>query len=120
MSVETEVFDALKGLVGNRVYPIVFPQPDERPVWPAIRYTIVSAVPDAIICGDTEETDSKRVQLDLVDTTAAGVKALRSSVMTAMAGLPTPAVNEGSYEEYDEPTRTCRIVMDYTIHTSSA
>lgn len=118
MSVESGLYDALKGLVGNRVYPIVFPQPDSTPVWPAIRYVLISAVPAVSICGDSGEVDIRRYQLDLVDNTAASVRSLKIQVLAAMVGFNPPAIYEGSSEDYDGPTNTFRISMDYTVHIS--
>lgn len=121
MSLETELFAVLKGLVSNRVYPLTFVQPSgSLPVWPAIRYTLVSVVPEEDLCGDgDDETATARVQLDVVDKTYAGARALRLSVMSAMRAFIYPARLAASADTYDDETKTHRVILDYTIHGSS-
>lgn len=120
MSLETDIFDALKTLVGNRVAPVVFPQPPAVPTWPAIRFTIVDSVPTTDLCGDgDDETATPRVQLDVVARTFAAARALRLQVMAAMRGFSPPAILESSTQAYDADTKTYREILDYTIHGSS-
>lgn len=119
--IEGAIYGALKGLVANRCYPITFEQPgDALPVWPAIRYTIVSSVSEVDICGtDTVDTDDVRVQLDLVAKTHGAVVALRDQVITAMMALAIPARRESTQQEYDQETKTYRVIMDYLLSQSS-
>src|SRR4051812_15153484 len=121
MTLEADIFNALKGLVSNRVYPLEFPQANGGvPVWPAIRYTIISSVPFLDICGDNDEpTDAVRVQIDIVDETYAGMKSLARAVRYAMAMFDPPATLEGGSEEFDAETRTRRTILDYLFHGSS-
>ena len=119
MSLDTDIFDALKGLVSNRVYPVIFPQPDGRlPTWPAIRYTI-SGVPEEDLCGDgDDQTADVQVQLDVVATTNSEMLSLRLSVMEAMRS-PLPARLGYNSREYDFETKTYRAILQYTIDGSS-
>lgn len=120
MSVETDLFTALKSLVGNRMSPNTFPQPPAVPVWPAIRYAIVDSVPVVELCGDGDDTTAQiRIQLDLVAKTYAGARSLRLSVMAAMRTFTPPAILELSSGEYDEETKTHREILQYSIHGSS-
>lgn len=117
MTVEADLFTALKGLVGNRCYPNAFPLTPPAPVWPAIRYTFVAETPAIALCGDSGEADADaRVQLDLAATTYAGVRTLRASVLAALAAFDPPAVLQGSFGQYDAETKTHREVLDYVIH----
>lgn len=119
MSIETDLFAALKGLVGNRVYAVNFPQAENMMTWPAIRYSFVGIVPAVTVCGDGGDDGAEvRVQLDLVHTDAASLRALRLQVMQAMRGFDPPAVNENSLELFDGETRTYRGILDYLIHPS--
>ena len=115
------LFTALSSLVSNRVYPLKFPlQP--TPIWPAIRYTIVSNVPSADICGDGGDlTADARVQLDVVASTYAAMLTLRASVMTAMPNVLPPVLleNSGTYD-FDAETKTYRSIMDYMFYASSS
>ena len=121
MSLETDLFSTLKGLVGNRVSPTIFPQPPAVPTWPAICYTFISNVPVTDICGDgDDETSQPRVQLDVVASTFAGARALRLQVMASMRLFSPPAILELSLSDFDAETKTYREVMDYSFHGSSS
>ena len=121
--IEGIVHTALKGLVNGHCYASVFPQPDSGtlPIWPAIRYTIVSRVNPADICGtDDLDTDDTRVQLDCVSLTHGGMLTLQDQVISAMMGLSPPAVRDGGFNTYDEETKTHRAVLDFLFCGSSA
>ncbi len=121
MMVEGLIFDALKGLVANRVYPNEFVQPDgSLPTWPAIRYTIISSVSEADICGtDTVDTDDVSVQLDIVARTHGAVIALRDQVIAAMMSLGLPATRQSNSQERDAETKTYRVTLEYLVSQSS-
>jgi len=121
MSIEQELFSALRGLVADRVFPNVFLQPDGTlPTWPSIVYSFVSNVPEEDLCGDGDDsTSDHRVQIDVVDLTYKGMRAMRLLVMEAMRGLPTPARLQIDFDMYEEETKTHRCVMDYMIGGSS-
>lgn len=121
MSLETDLFSALKSLVGNRVVGVMFPQPPAIPTWPAIRYTFIDVVPVVDICGDGDDTTATpRVQLDVVHNTFKEARTLRLQVMAVMRTFTPPAILEISSSQYDEETRTFREILDYTIHGSSS
>lgn len=122
MTLEQDLFATLRPLVSNRVYPVVFPQPvtGQPPVWPAIRYTIISSVPVEDLCGDgDDQTADVRVQLDVVAGTYAAMRALRLQVMEKMRVFDTPARLALSVDEYDVETKTHRGILDYDVHGSS-
>lgn len=123
MSLEAEVFDALRDLVSDRVYPLTFPQPEVGlPVWPSIRFTFIS-VPVEDLCGDGDDgTADVSMQVDVVVDKEEGYSALRTlrlDVMSRMATLPTPARLASSRDEFDEETRTFRAILEYTVSGSS-
>lgn len=119
MSLEDSLFTALKTLVGNRVAPIVFPQPPAVPTWPAIRYSIDTA-PVIDLCGDGDDlTAATRVQLDVVAKEYDQARTLRLQVMSNMEAFIPPATLEFSSSEFDEETRTFREILQYSIHGSS-
>ncbi len=122
MSIEADLFTTLKTLVANRVYPETFIQPNGAlPVWPAIRYGLVSIVPAIAICGDGgDETADTRVQIDVVDKTFIATRSLRSQVLQAMLNFDPPAIVQNSFSEYDAETKTFRASIDYVIYRSTA
>lgn len=120
MSVQTVVFQALRALVADRVYPSTFPQGDGVPVWPSIRYTVVSTDPAASLCGTPgEDGDDVRVQIDVVATTHAQMRTLRTQVIAALDGSDPPCSRmPGGFEVFDAETRTHRCAMDWRFHQS--
>ena len=120
MSIENDLFSALKTLVGNRVAPVEFPQPPAVPTWPAIRYNFVDTVPSIDACGDGgDATAVPRVQLDVVATTFIAARALRLQVMAAMQTFSPPAVLQLSFSTRDADTKTFREILDYQIYPST-
>lgn len=120
MSLEADLFSALKSLVGNRMSPNTFPQPPNVPVWPAIRYSVVDSVPVVDLCGDGDDfTAQSRVQLDCVADTYAGARSLRLSVMGVMRTFSPPAILELSSGLYDDETQTHREILQYSFHGST-
>jgi hypothetical protein len=120
MSVETDLFTALSDLVDDRCYPITFPQTGGVPVWPAIRYTLVSVVPAIALCGDSgDEAADTRVQLDVVASSYSAMRALRLDVQAAMRTFVPPAIFENSSDQYDSETKTYRSQVDYIIYKSA-
>lgn len=119
MSLEEDLFSALKSLVGNRVAPS-FPQPPKTPTWPAIRYNIVSNVPVIDIDGDGDDSTSEpRIQLDIVANTYEAARALRLQVMAAMKTFNPPAVLQNSNSTTDAETKTSREILEYITYGSS-
>ncbi|WP_056668894.1 DUF3168 domain-containing protein [Rhizobacter sp. Root1221] len=119
------VVAALTPLVGGRVYARLFPQPINAaaPTWPAIRITVIDAVPSESICGDGgEDTADYRLQLDVVTDAAKGgieLSQLRSQVLTAMRALG-PEFIWAAENEFDEAaTKTARVSLDYVVYLSS-
>jgi hypothetical protein len=122
VSIELDIFDTIKTLVSNRVYPNTFVQPNgSLPVFPAIRYQIISNEVTPDICGDgLENEQNPRVQLDLACFTGAEVITLRENVRAAMKNFPdSPALLEDSGSDYDADTKTHRVRMDYVIYQST-
>ena len=119
MTLEADLFTALKTLVGNRVAPVVFPQPPAVPTWPAIRVTI-DLSPLIDICGDGDDaTANTRVQLDVVAKDYEQARSLRLNVKAQMEAFAPPATLEFSSSEYDAETKTYREILQYSVHGSS-
>lgn len=120
MSVSTVIYQELRALVADRVYPSAFPQGSPTPVWPAIRYTLVSLDPAASLCGTPgEDGDDVRVQIDIVATTHSAMRTLRTQVIAALDGTDPPCHRlPGGFEVYDAETRTHRAVIEYRFSQS--
>jgi hypothetical protein len=122
MSLENDLFSALKSFVGNRMRPNAFPQPPVIPTWPAIRYTVIDSIPVVDVCGDgDDETATPRVQLDIVAITYEQARSVRLQVMNAMRSFDPPAILETSSSGgFDPVTNTHSERLDYTFHGSSS
>jgi hypothetical protein len=118
MSVESDLFDTISGLVSGRAYPNTLPQTEGLPVYPAIRYINIGTEIDPDICGDGN-ADNVRFQLDIIDNTYSGALMIRDLVRTAMMAHTAPAVLEDSASDFDADTKAHRIRMDYVIYLSS-
>lgn len=115
------VREALRGLVAGRCYPNTFPQAPAVPVWPSIRYSVISQQPVADICGTGDvSTDDTRIQVDIVAKTYGAAITLRDQVITAMVGLDPPAARDGGFEDYDAETETHRCTLDFIFCASSS
>lgn len=119
MSLETDIFNALGPLVGNRVYPLVFPQSPSIPITPAIRYQFISSETNADICGDGGSAlANTRTQVDVVSATFLTARELRLQVISAMQALPTTTLWDGGFEDYDPETKLYRCSMDFLTFPS--
>lgn len=120
MSVQTVVFQSLRALVADRVYPSAFPQGNPQPAWPAIRYTVVSSDAAAGLCGTGgEEGDDVRVQIDVVALTYASMRALKTLTIAALEGTDPPCHRApGGFETFDAETKTHRAVIDFVFSQS--
>lgn len=121
MTVKSQIFDALKSLVENRVYPDRFPQPPAQPTWPSIRFTLIGGAVAADLCGDgTEESDDQRVQIDWVANNDAERAALTPLIRAAMKTIDPPCVMQGTpTETWDAETKTYRASADWIAFGSS-
>lgn len=125
MSLEAEIFAALKSFFPAsggkfRVYPLTFPQSPEVPEVPACRYVFISSDAVEDICGtDGDATANTRTQIDVLDATFVGARALRQSVIAAMSGLPTPTRYSGGFDDYDPELKLFRCSIDFISYPSS-
>lgn len=120
MSVSTQIYTALQGLVSGRCYPDTFMQPDGNlPLWPSIRYSIIGGETHADICGTGDgSTDTTRVQIDIVAATHSSRESILNSVRAAMENLATPTTLQSTPRgEYENETKTYRAILDYYVHS---
>jgi len=117
VSISSELNAALSGLVSGRVYPDIFKQ--DCP-YPAMRYTHVSAVPGATICGSGgEDAADYRIQLDIVAKTGVERDALRTAALAAIDAMATPAVIDSWDSSYDIEAKAYVTRIDILVHPST-
>ena len=121
--IESTVYGALRSLVNDRCYPMRFPQNEKGEIttlWPAIRYTVVSAFNDADICGtDTVVTDDTEVQIDGVAMSHGAMITLRDQIIEQMQTTDPPCIRTSRVETFDAETRTYRAILQFTFHPST-
>lgn len=113
-----------KDIFGGRFFPTTFMQKDGGlPQFPAGRFTIVGGVTYEDVCGTgpDDSTDDTRVQIDVAASTKAERKTLTAQVIAAMDGLTDPPCSRlgPPIEDYDEPTRTYRAILEFMFYPSS-
>lgn len=120
MTLEADIFTALRGIVDDRVYPIVLPQNPVVPITPAIRYQFVSFAPDLDVCGSgADATAETRTQVDVFSTSYTTARSLRQQVITAMTGMDIPTALEGGFDDYESELKLYRCSMDFISRPSS-
>jgi hypothetical protein len=121
MSIDTDLVTALGPLVNGRVTRDVFAQANDTPVWPAIRFQLISGDSAPTVCGtDVEDTDDSLYQIDVVASTLDVLNPLVRSVISALQAFPHPNVRSGRRADpYDATTHTYRVSLDYLFSPSS-
>ncbi len=121
MTIDVVVRTANKAIFNGRFYPDTFLQKDGGlPQWPAGRYVVISGVNEADIGGtDLRDTDNTTVQIDIAANTYAERESLVNQVIAAMQNLDPPCARDNVINDFDEPTRTYRAILEYTFYASS-
>ena len=114
MSVEDTVFDTLKGLVGNRVYPDIAPDAVARPY---IVYQFVGGVALNFVEPTIPSKKNTRVQVAIWGDTRAAVSALAIQVEDAMrvvAALQTTVIG-APVSVYEPDTKLRGSMQDFSV-----
>jgi len=114
MPVEGDLQTALGALVSGRAYPAGdVPELCETPY---IAYSVVTNVPMVSLDGPTG-AERRRVQVDVYGSSYGVVKALESSVKSAMAAAAIVNVPLYTMDEHEPETRLHRVVMEFSVWT---
>jgi hypothetical protein len=111
MTIETQLFTTLNGLVGGRMYPLVAPN---SPTTPLLVYLNVANSPEVTLA-DGSPINNTRMQIDVYETTYAAVKALAAQVIAAMAGATFTNVPLQQQDLYEDAVKLYRVQMDFSI-----
>ena len=107
--IEQQIFDALKGLVSNRVYPLVMPQ---NPTLPAIVYTIISTNAQNTLCTPPSTIDQVLVQVDAYAETYLESKQLMNSARGALEQSSLKATLQTVQEFWENDPKIYRASAD--------
>lgn len=109
--IEQDLFDTLKPLVANRVYPLVMPQ---NPTYPAIVYNRISSAAQNVLEGGST-IDQVRIQVDTYATTYSAAKSLARLVRLAMEGASFKATLQTDQDFYESDLSIYRVSQDFYL-----
>lgn len=114
MTVEADLFTALRGLVSDRVYPDVGPEGVARPY---ITYQQVGGNAFVYVEGTLPNTKNGRIQFDVWADTRMAASALALQVESALVAIPALQVEPlGAYVSTREPdTGLYGTMQDFSI-----
>jgi hypothetical protein len=109
--IEQNIFNALKGLVSNRVYPLVMPQNGQVP---AIVYNRVASTAQNVLEGGAS-IDQIRFQVDTYANTFADAKTLAAQVRSAMEQASFKATLQTDQDFFETELKYYRVSQDYYV-----
>ena len=114
MSIESEVFSALKGLVANRVYPDVAPLGTIRPF---ITYQGVGGSAVNFIEPTIPSKKNKRMQVNVWADTRTAAVTLAEQIEDAMRAVVVlhPTVLGASISTFEEDTKLYGCMQDFSL-----
>ena len=109
--IQEQLFTALSGVVGGRVFPNIAPNNIAKPY---LVYSRVASTPENTLA-DGVPVENTRVQIDCLDTTYADVIALAQAVKAAMkaSGLTNLLLLE--QDQYEPDALLHRVILDFSI-----
>lgn len=109
--IEEDIFNALKGLVSNRCYPLLMP---ENPSYPSIIYTRISSTPENTLNGGAT-IDLVRFQIDSYAETYSAARTLATSVRTAMEAAAFKGLLQTDEDFFEPDVTIYRVTQDYYV-----
>lgn len=117
MSVEGDIFNALKGLVANRVFPDVAPITTMQPY---ITYAQVGGEALTLLDGSLPDKKHGRFQINVWGSTRSSASALMLQVELAMSQVTVFHARPVSApsSDYDSDMLTYSAMQDFSVHSS--
>ena len=113
MSLESQIFDALKGLVANRVFPDVAPDA----ALPYITYQQVGGDAVNFTDGTVPDRSNARMQINVWAATRVTASQLGAQVESAIRALSAlqPTVLSARVALYDDDTKARGTMQDFSL-----
>jgi hypothetical protein len=111
MTIESDIFDSLKTLTSNRVYPLVMPQ---NATMPAIVYTRIANNPQNVLEGGAT-LDQIRFQVDTYAITFFAARLLAAQVRSAMENAGFKATLQTEQDFFEVEVNYYRVSQDYYV-----
>ena len=109
--IEESIFDALKNLASNKVYPLVMP---EKSTLPAIVYTRIANNAQNVLEGGAT-IDQIRFQVDTYASTFFAARLLAAQVRSAMETAGFKATLQTEQDFFEVEVNYYRISQDYYV-----
>lgn len=109
--IETEIFDTLKDLVGERCYPLTMPQ---SPTYPAIVYARQASTPQYRLEGGASLTQV-RMEVSCFARTYDEVKSLADDARLAMEGAGFKGTLIFDMDVYEPDVKLYQVMMDFYV-----
>ena len=109
--IQEQLFTALSGVAGGRVFPNLAPNDVQAPY---LVYLRVASVPENTLA-DGIPIDNTRVQIDCFDTTYAGALALAESVKAALRASNITFVLLMEQDQFEFDALLHRVILDFSI-----
>ena len=109
--IQQDLFAALAGVAGGRVFPNVAPNNVSKPY---VVYARVSSAPENTLA-DGAPIENTRLQVDCFDTTYAAVVALAETVKAAMKSSAITHVLLLEQDQFEPEALLHRVILDFSI-----
>ena len=109
--IQQDLFTALAGVAGGRVFPNVVPNNVQKPY---VVYARVSSAPENTLA-DGALIENTRLQVDCFDTTYAAALALAEAVKTAITSSPITHVLLLEQDQFEPEALLHRVILDFSI-----
>ena len=109
--IQEQLFTALSGVAGGRVFPNLAPNDVQTPY---LVYLRVASVPENTLA-DGIPIESTRVQIDCFDTTYAAVITLAESVKAALRASSLTQVLLMEQDQFEFDALLHRVILDFSI-----
>ena len=109
--IQEQLFAALAGVAGGRVFPNVAPNNVQKPY---VVYMRVASSPENTLA-DGIPIDNTRMQIDCFDLTYAGVTTLAETVKTALRTSAITNVLLLEQDQFESDALLHRVILDFSL-----
>lgn len=109
--IQQNLFAALAGVAGGRVFPNVAPNNVSKPY---VVYSRVSSAPENTLA-DGASVENTRLQVDCFDTTYSAAVALAETVKAAMKSSAVTHVLLLEQDQFEPEALLHRVILDFSV-----
>lgn len=109
--IQQNLFAALAGVAGGRVFPNVAPNNVSKPY---VVYSRVSSAPENTLA-DGASIENTRLQVDCFDTTYSAAVALAETVKAAMKSSAVTHVLLLEQDQFEPEALLHRVILDFSV-----